>query len=59
MYERADILQFVKMLERGLFSRSQNFVDVKTFALKDWEIGLKTAEEDTGIGKCAVFVPAT
>lgn len=59
MYERTDIVQFVKMLERGLFSRGQDFVDVKTFSLKDWDNGIKTAAEHTGIGKCAVFIPST
>lgn len=57
MYERADILQFVKMMESGLFPRGENFADVKTFALEDWEQGLDVAAEHVGIGKCAVFVP--
>lgn len=57
MYERADILQFVKMLERGLFPRGEHFVDVKEFALKDWEEGLNFAEDHAGIGKCTVFTP--
>ncbi|OAQ89904.1 alcohol dehydrogenase protein [Purpureocillium lilacinum] len=57
MYERADILQFVKMMESGLFPRGEDFADVKTFALEDWEQGLDVAAEHVGIGKCAVFVP--
>ncbi|RKK94822.1 hypothetical protein BFJ71_g8689 [Fusarium oxysporum] len=57
MYDRPDILQLIKMLERGLFSRGTNFVDVKTFALGDWKQGLDTAADHVGIGKCAVFVP--
>ena len=57
MYERADILQFVKMLERGLFTRGKDFVDVREFALQDWENGLATAADHVGIGKCSVFVP--
>ncbi|PHH84441.1 hypothetical protein CDD83_1937 [Cordyceps sp. RAO-2017] len=57
MYERADIVRFVKMLERGLFARGKSFVDVKRFALDEWEQGLKAAADHAGIGKCTVLVP--
>ncbi|UNI13468.1 hypothetical protein JDV02_000211 [Purpureocillium takamizusanense] len=59
MYERADIAQFVKMMESGIFPRDKGFVHVKTFALEDWKQGLDTAAYHVGIGKCAVFVPQT
>lgn len=58
MYEREDILQFVKMLERGLFARGKDFVDVRSFALGDHEEGLRVASEEAGVGKSAVFVPS-
>lgn len=57
MYEREDILQFVKMFERGLFPKGKDFVDAKVFKLEDWKEGLDVAAEHAGIGKCVVFVP--
>ena len=57
MYERSDILQFVKMLNAGLFPRGKDFVDVKCFQLEDWRAGLDEAATHTGIGKLVVFTP--
>ncbi|KAJ4353546.1 uncharacterized protein N0V89_005276 [Didymosphaeria variabile] len=57
MYEREDMIQFVKMLERGLFPRSRDFVDTKEFRLEEWEACLDMAAEHTGIGKRVVFCP--
>ncbi|CAO2647479.1 Nn.00g084010.m01.CDS01 [Neocucurbitaria sp. VM-36] len=57
MYEREDILQFVKMMERGLFPRGKALVDTKTFQLSDWKAGFNEAAEHTGIGKQVVFTP--
>ncbi|KAJ4289107.1 hypothetical protein N0V90_011449 [Kalmusia sp. IMI 367209] len=57
MYEREDMVQFVKMLERGLFPRGKHFVDTRDFRLEDWAAGLDAAAEHTGISKHVVFVP--
>ncbi|KAI0881742.1 putative quinone oxidoreductase [Annulohypoxylon maeteangense] len=57
MYEREDILQFIKMLERGLFPRGENFVDTKAFKLEDWKEALDVGAEHTGMGKFVVFTP--
>lgn len=57
MYERADMIQFVKMLERGLFPRGKEFVDLKTFQLEDWKEALDAAAEYIGIGKHVIFTP--
>ena len=57
MYEREDILQFVKMLERGLFPKGKDFVNVKAFGMKDWKEALDTAAEYTGIGKFVNITP--
>jgi len=55
MYEREDIVQFVKMLEGGLFPRGKDFVDTKAFPLGDWKEGFDMAAEHTGIGKQVVL----
>lgn len=57
MYEREDILLFVKMLERGLFPRGKSFVDTKAFRLDEWREALDTAAEHIGIGRYVVFKP--
>ena len=57
MYERDDILQFVKMLERGLFPQNECLVDTKSFPLENWKAGLDAAAEHAGIGKHVVFIP--
>lgn len=57
MYEREDMLQFVKMLERGLFPRGKDFVDTKAFRLEEWKEALDQGAEHMGIGKHCVFVP--
>ena len=57
MYEREDMVQFVKMLERGVFPKGKDFVDTISFKMDDWKIGLGTAAKHTGIGKYVVFEP--
>jgi hypothetical protein len=58
MYEREDILQLVKMLERGLFARGKDFVITMSFTLEDHKEGLRVACEEAGFGKSAVFIPS-
>jgi D-arabinose 1-dehydrogenase-like Zn-dependent alcohol dehydrogenase len=57
MYERQDMVQFVKVLERGLFPRGKDFVDTKTFQLEDWKVCFDVGAEHTGIGKHVIFTP--
>ncbi|KAJ9616655.1 hypothetical protein H2200_000374 [Cladophialophora chaetospira] len=57
MYEREDMVLFVKMLERGLFPKGKDFVDAKTFKLEEWEEALEVAAEYAGIGKVVVIEP--
>ena len=57
MYSRDDMLQFVKMLERGLFPKGGELVDTREFSLSQWKEGLDAAAEHTGIGKQVVFSP--
>lgn len=57
MYERDDILQFIKMLERGMFPKGKGFVTTKAFGLEDWKEGFETAAEYIGIGQTVVFTP--
>ncbi|KAK5124630.1 hypothetical protein LTR85_001343 [Meristemomyces frigidus] len=57
MYSREDTLQFVKMLERGVFPRGQDFVDTKTFGLDDWKQAFDAAAEWTGVGKAVALMP--
>ncbi|KAL2844519.1 hypothetical protein BJY01DRAFT_214942 [Aspergillus pseudoustus] len=57
MYEREDIIQFVKMLETGRFPYGERFVDVKSFALDEWRAALDMAAEYTGIGRSVVITP--
>jgi hypothetical protein len=55
MYERDDMLQFVKMLERGLFPTGRNFVETKTFKLEDWKDAFDEAATYTGVSRLVVF----
>ncbi|KAF2490665.1 GroES-like protein [Lophium mytilinum] len=57
MYEREDMFQFVKMLERGLYPKGKDLVDAKTFALEDWKEAMDVAAEYNGIGKLVSFAP--
>jgi len=57
MYEREDMLQFVKMLEMGLFPKGKEFVDVKAFELGHWKEAFNVAAEYMGIGKVVVIEP--
>ncbi|KAI1372024.1 putative quinone oxidoreductase [Hypoxylon crocopeplum] len=57
MYEREDIVQFLKMLERGMFPRGKNLADTRAFKLEDWKEALDVGAEHTGIGKFVAFTP--
>ena len=57
MYERADIIQFVKLLQSGRFARGKQFVDVKTFILADWKEAFDVSAGHNGMGKAVVIVP--
>ncbi|EXJ80718.1 hypothetical protein A1O3_07002 [Capronia epimyces CBS 606.96] len=57
MYERDDIVLFVKMLERGLFPRGKDLVDPKVFKMEEWKEAFDVAAEWTGIGKTVMIEP--
>lgn len=57
MYERDDMAQFVRMLERGLFPRGENLVTPKSFSLDDWKSALDMAADYTGVGRFVVITP--
>ncbi|KAJ4395274.1 hypothetical protein N0V91_010950 [Didymella pomorum] len=57
MYERGDILQLVKMLERGLFPRTGVFVATEEFGLDNWKAAFVRAGEHAGIGRHVVLKP--
>jgi threonine dehydrogenase-like Zn-dependent dehydrogenase len=57
MYERDDMLQFVKMLEAGLFPKGKDFVDAKDFGLESWKEALDEAAEHNGVGMLVAFTP--
>jgi D-arabinose 1-dehydrogenase-like Zn-dependent alcohol dehydrogenase len=57
MYERDDILQFIKMLERGMFPKGKDFVTTKAFSLENWKEGFEAAAEYMGVGQTVVFTP--
>lgn len=57
MYEREDVLQFVKILERGLFPKGKELVNAKSYGLADWKEAFDEAAEYTGIGRIVVLTP--
>lgn len=57
MYERDDMLQFIKMLERGMFPKGKDFVTTKAFSLANWKEGFEEAAEYIGVGQMVVFTP--
>lgn len=57
MYERDDMVLFMKMLERGLFPTGQDFVKANSFKLSDWKNAFDIAAEHTGIGKVVSIAP--
>lgn len=57
MYEREDVVQFVKMVERGLFPRGSELVDTKAFPLEEWDKGFDAAAQHMGIAKHVVLTP--
>ena len=58
MYERSDIVQMIKMLERGLFPRTGTFVETESFGLDDWETAFDRASKHTGIGRQVILRPS-
>ena len=58
MYERSDLVQMVKMLERGLFPRTGTFVETESFGLDDWETAFDRASKHTGIGRQVILRPS-
>ncbi|RYN15549.1 hypothetical protein AA0119_g13169 [Alternaria tenuissima] len=58
MYERSDLVQMVKMLERGLFPRTGTFVETESFGLDDWETAFDRAIKHTGIGRQVILRPS-
>ena len=57
MYERDDILQLEKMLEKGLFSRGEAFVATEVFGLDNWKAASHRAAKHTGVGRQVVLKP--
>lgn len=57
MYEREDMQQLVKMLERGLFPRGRDLVDIKKFPLEEWKAALDMGAEYMGIGRHVTITP--
>ncbi|KAI1313714.1 GroES-like protein [Xylaria venustula] len=57
MYEREDLVLFVKMLEAGLFARGTDLVETKSFALEDWKEAFNEAEQYTGVGRIVTLTP--
>lgn len=57
MYEREDMVFFVKMMERGLFARGGGLVDIKAFGMEQWTEALDVAVEYMGVGRGVIFVP--
>ncbi|KAI0425260.1 hypothetical protein F5Y09DRAFT_352551 [Xylaria sp. FL1042] len=57
MYEREDLLLFVKMLEAGLFAKGTDLVETKSFALEDWKVAFKEAAEYTAAGRMVTLTP--
>jgi threonine dehydrogenase-like Zn-dependent dehydrogenase len=57
MYEREDMVLFVKMLERGLFPRGPHLVDPKIYKMDEWKQALDAAAEWTGVGRTVMIEP--
>ncbi|KAK3674051.1 hypothetical protein LTR78_005898 [Recurvomyces mirabilis] len=57
MYDREDMVLFVKMLEAGLFPKGQDFVKTKMYKLEQWREALEEAKTWMGIRKYVVLIP--
>ena len=57
MYQREDVEQFIKLLEKGLFPQNKALVETKSFELQAWKEAFDEAAEWTGVGKSVVIVP--
>ena len=49
------MVQFVKMLERGLFPEGKEFVSAKVLELEQWKGGIDAGAEYICIGKYVVL----
>jgi threonine dehydrogenase-like Zn-dependent dehydrogenase len=57
MYERGDIAQLIKMLQRGLFPRTGAFATTEAFGIDVWKAAFIRASQHTGIGRQVVLKP--
>ena len=57
MYEREDMVLLIKMMERGLFPKGKEFVDVKSFGLEEWKRAFDEAAEYMGVGRLVAITP--
>lgn len=58
MYTRQDMLQFVRMMERGLiFGKGGHLADTKIFPLEKIGEAFEVAAAHTGVGRSVVIVP--
>jgi hypothetical protein len=57
MYERDAIVQFIKMLEAGLFPKGTDFANTRKYSLRDWKKAFDDAAVHNGIGQCVVLTP--
>ncbi|TRX89859.1 hypothetical protein FHL15_009292 [Xylaria flabelliformis] len=57
MYEREDLMLFIKMLEAGLFAKGKDLVETKCFVLGDWKEAFNAAAEYTGVGRIVSLTP--
>lgn len=59
MYERSDIVDFVKLVEKGMLrlDESWGFEKPIVFTLEEWKEGFDRAAEQAGFGKSVVIKP--
>ncbi|KAI1258495.1 GroES-like protein [Xylariaceae sp. FL1019] len=57
MYERNDMILFIKMLEAGLFGKGTDLVETKSFTLEDWKEAFDVAAKYYGVGRIVTLTP--
>ena len=59
MYTRGDVMELVKMVERGMLKlgESNGQKIIGKFALEDWSSALNLAAENPGMGELTLFAP--
>ncbi|KAI0143839.1 GroES-like protein [Xylariaceae sp. FL1272] len=57
MYEREDLILFVKMLEAGLFPKGTDLVETKSYTLEDWKEAFDVAAKYYGVGRIVTLTP--